>query len=164
MRTKLTWNGAAAAKLIAQSAQRAGTATEAEIVADLKDMYSHPGSGRIRRHRTRRRRGRRVRGGGNAGYTDLKKASRHSAPGEPPAPDNGHLRRSVRGRRKRLRRGFHSAVGPNAAYAAPLEYGAPSRNLAPRPAVRPVWNKQRKKYKRIFADEMRAGMSKGLDV
>ena len=56
-----------------------------------------------------------------------------SAPGDPPAPDLGELRRSIAW----AHTGKVTRVGSNLPQSAPLEFGAPARNLLARPFMRP---------------------------
>ena len=108
-----------------------------QIVEEL----SHPGTGRIRRHRTKRvgklgRRGAR---------TNILKAGRASAPGEPPAPDYGVLRGSIQTEYDEAVQ--KARVGTNNKYAAPLNFGTtragPKRNtvILPRPFMEPALHK-----------------------
>lgn len=104
----------------------------------LKKNLSQKGSGRY--YRTRRMT--QIRG---QGFVISRKSGRMhqaSAPGEPPAPDTRLLKKSARiskrethpwGARIRIEVG-----GPKAPYAVPLEFGVRSRNLAPRPYMRPT--------------------------
>jgi hypothetical protein len=71
----------------------------------------------------------------NAGYHQA------SAPGEPPAPDTGNLRRNVQLAKPepltmdRNTVGWRLSIG--VIYGRALEYGYPPRGLAPRPYVKP---------------------------
>ncbi len=58
-----------------------------------------------------------------------------SAPGEAPATDTGNLVNSARVERVSE---LSALVVVNAEYGAALEFGAPYRNLAPRPAMAPA--------------------------
>jgi hypothetical protein len=63
------------------------------------------------------------------------KLHRASAPGESPAVDTGNLTNSLH----TIKRGkFTREVITNAEYAKALEFGAPSRKLAPRPFLKPA--------------------------
>jgi hypothetical protein len=69
---------------------------------------------------------------------------RASAPGEPPAPDTGTLRRAVNAELVLDRAGWQANVGVTqeaVKYAAPLEFG--TRRIRPRPAWRPAYQNLR---------------------
>lgn len=74
---------------------------------------------------------------------------RASAPGDPPAVDTGHLRRSMQVDASRLNQQQPTArIGTNVEYARGLEYG--TRSIAPRPYFRPSVPKARPKVLSIF--------------
>lgn len=74
---------------------------------------------------------------------------RASAPGQPPAVDTGHLRRSIQVDVSRLREANPRArAGTNVKYAAGLEYGM--RRVAKRPYMRPAARKARPKIRDLF--------------
>lgn len=90
-----------------------------------------------------------------------------SAPGQPPAVQTGHLRRSVQfggaqfvedrtqlGDRKRPR----IRVGTNVKYAAWLEFG--TRHIAPRPYMRPARERTQKVVSRIVRSNLRRHLGK----
>ncbi len=80
-----------------------------------------------------------------------------SKPGKPPATRFGAagLAGSIAVQlAKRRGNKFAGKVGANKAYAADLEYGAPTRKLLPRPFMRPTLKKNEKRYMRILAQEM----------
>lgn len=90
---------------------------------------------------------------------------RASAPGEPPAVDFGHLRRSIQADVSRLKESNPRArVGTNMKYGPALEYGNPLHRLAPRPYFRPVARAARPKILALFhAKQLLAvGMGAGL--
>lgn len=122
------------------------TGASLALVERTKEMLSRPGTGRLRRSQTDRKgRGsfvhtsfaetgqtkRMVRRG--IPRTDISRADRASAPGEPPAPDLGTLRASIQ---YEPHDKDPYRVGTNVEYAAALEFGAPK--IAPRPFMRPV--------------------------
>ena len=75
-----------------------------------------------------------------------------SAPGEPPAVRTGRLRNSIK---YKLVRGFMRAkgeVGSSLDYAAQLEFG--TSKMAPRPYLRPTYEKERQTIKRILAGKV----------
>jgi hypothetical protein len=84
------------------------------LVKHLKIELNQPGSGRV--------------------YPSATGRGTHqaSAPGEPPAPDRGDLRKSVHDRVGNAPGTRHAVVGPHEA-AATLQFGSRSRNLLPRP-------------------------------
>ena len=95
-------------------AMKAGHILEGKIVI----MLSQRGTGRVyERYRPRR-------------------THRASSPGQPPAPDRGRLRRSIKTVNKSKAGDIKVRVGSNSEYAAPLEFGG--RNRAPRPFMRPA--------------------------
>jgi HK97 gp10 family phage protein len=65
-----------------------------------------------------------------------------SAPGNPPAVQTGHLRRSVQVDRSQVASNLRATVGTNVPYGRYLEFG--TRKMAARPWARPaiaVWKK-----------------------
>lgn len=73
------------------------------------------------------------------------KAHQRSAPGEAPAVDTSTLVNAVDVDQME----WHTAIvhtGDNE-YAAPLEFGAPSRNLEPRPFMRPAFEREFPNFK-----------------
>ncbi len=95
---------------------------EAALILErnIKRKLSQPGTGRI--------------------YPRGKKrVHQASAPGEPPAVDMGRLRSSIGHDETRvLGEVISIRVGTNVDYATPLEYGAPSKGILPRPFMRPA--------------------------
>lgn len=86
-----------------------------------------------------------------------------SKPGQPPATRFGAagLAGSIVAELAKRRGGkFVGRVGANKTYAADLEYGAPSRQLLPRPFMRPTIKKNEKRYMRILAKEMARQMQR----
>lgn len=71
-----------------------------------------------------------------------------SAPGEPPASRTGELRQSVTTEVEGSGRGVIGHVGTSKKYGAQLEFG--TRNMAPRPWLRPTFEKMTGKIKDIF--------------
>jgi len=115
------------------------------LEAAIKEEYSTPGQGRIRRRLVKYRRASKTAG---ARY-DIARATRASAPGDPPAPDTGQLRNSVHTSWVAASAAGHKDIGhvkvsTNAPQAAALEFGTTtagaSRNVTilPRPAWRPA--------------------------
>lgn len=167
MSAKLTWNGELTIRKLREAARAAVVGVAHELRGDLVEEYSQPGRGRIRRHRTKRKRGRRMKGalgrGGRASYTDIGKGggNRASAPGDPPAPDEGHLRRSVRVETNSAPGKEEADVLTPAKQAKRLEFGGAHTDprtgatiyIAPRPAWRPVLHRNMSKYERIAAEE-----------
>lgn len=82
----------------------------------LREMLSKPGTGRIYRRRS--------------------VEHRASAKGQPPAPDTGHLRRSIQTSVSGSPPNIVGIVATNVEYAPTLEFG--DNRVAPRPAWRPV--------------------------
>lgn len=116
------------------------------LVENWKEMLSRPGTGRLRRGQTDRKGAgsfvhtsfaetgktrRMVRRG--VPRTDISRADRASAPGEPPAPDTGALRASIQYEPSETE---PYRVGTNSEYAEPFEFGTPT--IAPRPHARPA--------------------------
>jgi len=109
---------------IKEAVVRGVSATNFELQSRIKIKLSQPGSGHPRKNGTRA-----------------------SAPGEPPAPDTGDLKRSFSGAgvtrvikqitqvKGRVRQG---APHKTKKYAFALEYGYSPRNLEPRPFIGPV--------------------------
>jgi phage gpG-like protein len=120
------------------------------LVAAIKEELSTPGRGRYRRGETKRlgkgsinKKGeRRTRGAAR-----VKLGSRASAPGDPPAPDSGALRNSVKYHEQKGK----DVVGTDQPQAPALEYGTKTagRNhdvtILPRPFMRPGFQKVRDK-------------------
>lgn len=119
------------------------------LVAEWKDMLSRPGTGRLRRSQTDRKGAgsfvhtsfaetgktrRMVRRG--VPRTDISRADRASAPGEPPAPDIGTLRNSIQFERSETEPYRVGPAGPAGDYAEPLEWG--TATILPRPHARPA--------------------------
>lgn len=116
------------------------------LVENWKEMLSRPGTGRIRRSQTDRKgKGsfvhtsfaetgktrRMVRRG--IPRTDISRADRASAPGEPPAPDTANLRNSIQYEPSDTE---PFRVGTNAEYADDQEFG--TATILPRPHGRPA--------------------------
>lgn len=133
---------------------RAAAVLSAQIAREL----SQPGSGRFYARTTSKRDGKKARAAArilnnSAGKVELAglgriltKLHRASAPGEPPAPDTGNLKRS----------GFIEAisttarrVGVAAVYGKWLEFGTP--RIAPRPFMRPALAKAKQRMGDVFA-------------
>lgn len=101
----------------------------------IKVTLSTPGRGWIRRHRTKSVTKRGIRS------VDIGRAGRHSAPGDPPAPDTGQLRNSIHANiGGHGPDGASSRVGTNLPYAPVLEFGSIAEGgfIAPRPFMRPA--------------------------
>jgi len=112
------------------------------------------------------------RGGGFKKHISRKwRHSNRSKPGEPPHVDTGRLRASISYRTSDGRKQGPGAnklpeaeattptlvgvVGSVLEYAAPLEIGAPSRNLAARPYLRPALERNLPFIKRLFQERMK---------
>lgn len=90
-----------------------------------------------------------------------------SSPGNPPAVVSGELDRSIKvkegrdvaGRFATTENAVSYAITVESDYGAALEFGDPSKNLAPRPFLRPALfrfkNKMGDKYKSVFRFRMR---------
>lgn len=121
----------------------------------VKNELSTPGRGRIRQ-RLARRVGKLGRRGAR---TNIAKASRASAPGDPPAPDTGALRNSI------LYHADHGVhiVGTNQVQAAALEFGTTHAGrgrrtvILPRPYFRPALEKARAEMGKVISVVMRFG-------
>ena len=61
-----------------------------------------------------------------------------SSPGQPPGVKSGKLKRNIRSRVDRKKLVLQVGVSADVDYALALELGSPSRNLAPRPYLRPA--------------------------
>jgi hypothetical protein len=111
------------------------------FVGVIKEMLSHPGTGKIRvggRERVGKGSFNRGKDGKlhmvhrGAARVNIDPTNRASAPGQPPAPDNSVLRNSID---YELTSETTSRVGTNVVYAEPLEFG--TLRIAPRPFMRP---------------------------
>lgn len=93
-------------------------------------------------------------------YKRGNKTHRASAPGEAPATDTGQLARSIRNVYSRSQ--ISATVGPrsNAPYAKSLEFG--TSKMAARPFVRPTFNKNKEKIKKIIEVEAKKGVKNGI--
>jgi hypothetical protein len=79
-----------------------------------------------------------------------------SAPGDPPAPDTGNLRKTIqlaKPQRTRVGNAFGWQIGIAAVYARALEYGY--KRILPRPYVKPVLEKMRTLAPRIIRNRLR---------
>jgi hypothetical protein len=79
-----------------------------------------------------------------------------SAPGEPPAVATGELRQSVSTAVEGQGRDVIGYVGSDSKHAAPMEYG--TKNIAPRPWLRPSFEKALDKVKEILSRKYLEGM------
>jgi HK97 gp10 family phage protein len=126
------------------------------LKAGIQQELSQPGSGRFY---ARRKGGgavaKALNAGGDVGAVGkgVTKVHRASAPGEPPAPDTGTLKRSA----------FIESAGPNTVrvgvateYAIPLEYGTP--RMAPRPFMRPALDKANAALRGALGDALKAAL------
>lgn len=120
------------------------------LTAAIKEELSTPGRGRLRRGETKRQgKGSRRKDGTvrTRGAARVKLGSRASAPGDPPAPDSGALRNSV----KYHKQGDKDVVGVDQPQAPALEYGTKTAGknhnvvILPRPFMRPGFQKVRDK-------------------
>jgi phage gpG-like protein len=122
----------------------------------IKNELSTPGRGRLRQ-RLARRVGRLGRRGSR---TDISKAGRASAPGDPPAPDTGALRNSIL---YHADFGVH-VVGTNQVQAAALEFGTNRAGrghrtvILPRPYFRPALAKAQAEMGKAIAVLFRFGV------
>ncbi len=71
-----------------------------------------------------------------------------SAPGEPPAQRTGELRQSISTEIEGEGKNIIGRVGSPKKYAPMLEFG--TRNMAPRPWLRPTFEKKQKDVEEIF--------------
>jgi hypothetical protein len=79
-----------------------------------------------------------------------------SAPGDPPAPDTGNLRKTIQlAKPQRVREATRIGwrIGIAAVYARALEYGY--RRLLPRPYVKPVLDQMRTLAPRMIRNRLR---------
>lgn len=126
------WNGAAVLERVRKAAMR-GVIRGTEDVRTEADslMNESPRSGRV--------------------YTRRGVSHKASAPGEPPAPDTGRLRQSLRTEYNReLLMGTAIA---STAYAQALEFG--TSRIAPRPFMRPALANRKDEIEAGIADEIR---------
>lgn len=122
---------------------RAIRAASLVFVGVIKEMLSHPGTGRVRvggRNRVgrgsfnRNKAGKLVAVHRGASRVNFDPTNRASAPGQPPAPDTAYLRNSIG---YELTTETTSEVGTPVEYAQPLEFG--TTRIAPRPFMRPSY-------------------------
>lgn len=126
------WNGATVLERVRKAAMR-GVIRGTEDVRTEADslMNESPRSGRV--------------------YTRRGVSHKASAPGEPPAPDTGRLRQSLRTEYNReLLMGTAIA---STAYAQALEFG--TSRIAPRPFMRPALANRKDEIEAGIADEIR---------
>lgn len=135
------------------------------FVGVIKETLSQPGTGAIRAAgRDRVGAGSFSRGKDGqlhlvrrgAARVNFDPTNRASAPGEPPAPDTGHLRNSID---YQLTSETTARVGTNLEYAAPLEMG--TIRIAPRPFMRPSFHKAAPQMGPVVASELRFGRENG---
>lgn len=90
--------------------------------------------------------------GGRSGRTykvpGTNKTYTASAPGEPPAQRLGELRQSISSQVQGEGKQVIGMVGSNKIYAPMLEFG--TRKMAPRPWLRPTFEKMQKRVEEIF--------------
>lgn len=115
------------------------------LVNKVQEFLSHPGTGRLYKSR-----GVKSRLGRKGTKKRAKQLHQASAPGEPPAPDIGELRRSV---------GTHveggvRRVGSPLPQAPALEFG--TQRIAARPAWRPALQAAKAEMTGVVVDELRA--------
>lgn len=108
------------------------------ILVDIQRRMHQPGTGRIYVH------------GGIMHQA--------SAPGRAPAAEFGDLIASYEIGIARTSDGPVGIVNSDSPYAAPLEYGAPARNLAPRPALTPAGEAERGKFQREAETKLKRGL------
>jgi len=126
------------------------------LQTQIKNELSTPGRGRIRQ-RLARRVGKLGRRGAR---TNISRAGRASAPGDPPAPDTGALRNSI------LYHADHGVhiVGTDQVQAAALEFGTSKAGrghrtvILPRPYFRPALEKAREAMGKAIAVAFRFGV------
>lgn len=117
----------------------AGLARAATVLlVEIRDWLDRPGSGRI--------------------YG----SHQASAPGEPPAPNTYKLRRSAKILYPKPQQPRVQVGGRTAPYAAVLEKGSRSRNLLPRPYMRPALKAAMGKMNREIVRFLKVTASAGL--
>jgi len=118
-------------------------ATQAVLEAQIVEELSTPGRGKVRWNRIKVRR----KGKSNRAVTAkmINRAGRASAPGDPPAPDEGVLRNSIHSEYDDTSQ--KGRTGTNSKYAAPLNYGTARAGknrrtvILPRPFMEPALKK-----------------------
>jgi phage gpG-like protein len=120
------------------------------LVAAIKEELSTPGKGKFRKGETKRlgKGGRRKDGTvKTSGRARTRLGTRASAPGDPPAPDSGALRNSVKYHEQKGK----DVVGVDQPQAPALEFGTKTAGkkhnvtILPRPFMRPAFQKVRDK-------------------
>ena len=86
-------------------------------------------------------------GGSGRIYKRGKRIHQASAPGEPPAPDYGALKNSIKIRREKVGQWI---VHDGVSYGIHLEFGAPRNKMAARPFMTPAVEKVRKSITKRF--------------
>lgn len=104
-----------------------------------------------------------MQGGGNGRiYYRRGKAHQASSPGDPPAVDTGHLRRSIHTEASDTVLTGIARVHIDAEYAAYLEYG--TRKMQPRPYVKPAVEKSRVRLMAIKVPSAVFGIGGGVSA
>lgn len=80
-----------------------------------------------------------------------KRKYRASAPGDPPAPRTGILRKTIKWQVEGEGAETEGLVGSDQKYAPALEYG--TSKMSPRPWLRPAFQNSEAKVKQIFMEE-----------
>lgn len=124
------------------------------MVRALKLKLSQPGTGKLRR-RGKVTVGKRKLSKRGSYRSKIGGLDRASAPGEPPAVDQGALRNSINWEQRDFGR---VVVGTNSEYAEPLEFG--TNKIAPRPFFRPVLVEVRTAMGEVIKGELRSAARK----
>ena len=140
---ELIWHGE---KLLSDIEREAMNRVDAacNVVRNKMIKIQKPGSGRVYK---------KVRGGKAGGSRGRRTAKnyiyhRASAPGQPPAPDTGHLRRSIQYEIYKRRHHVFGIVGTSVPYGKWLEFG--TRRMKPRPFARPALDMERARVLRLI--------------
>lgn len=108
------------------------------VLVDVQRRMHQPGSGRIYVH---------------GGITH-----QASAPGQAPAAEFGDLIASYEIGIAMTSDGPVGIIHSDSDYAAPLEYGAPGRNLSARPALTPAGEAERQRFRSDAEKTLRRGL------
>lgn len=99
-------------------------------------------------------------------YTHNKSIAHHpSMPGNPPAPDTGNLRNSIRyeihGEKSKEVYGIVGSTQKDPPYGTYLEYGTSDGKIAPRPWLRPAMRKNNDFIRKTIAEAVAKSFSGG---